>query len=369
MKFGRGIHARLEISKQKQLRANMKKNERFELLREVISDLLDAGKTNAEIVNEIHMSPSTVKKVKRLKRAGQSLETAKRSGRPRSARTEEVIEHARLMTETPVRNNIAKFSREMGISRRSGGRLLKEDLKCKSLKIREVPSVGTSADKRLAKTKLLLNWIKTGENSRKIRIFSNEKLFVIDAKFHRQNDRYLSKVPVKAVDPSIKYNSVTKHPAKVMVLGIVGSDGKKCHPIFIDQNVRMDSKVYQDILRRHFLPWLRENYAPGTYVFQQDSAPCHASVSTAEFLRKQSVEFWPKSMWPPASPDLNLLDYAIWSQLVRQVNKVRHTNKDELKNAIIQAWGDMDADYLKHVTGRFRSRLERVLEGDGAYLV
>ena len=223
----------------------MRKNARYEILRDVISDFIDAGKTNKEIIEELHVSPTTVKKVRRLKKAGKSLETKKRSGRPRSVRTEEIMERARLMTEKPIRNNIAKFSREMGISRRTGGRLLKDDLKCKSLKIREVPSVGNSADKRLDKTKILLNWVKSSEHSRKIRIFSDEKLFVIDAKFHRQNDRYLSKVPVKTVEPSVKYNSVTKHPAKVMVLGIVGSDGKKYPPIFISMQHNFHSKHMQ----------------------------------------------------------------------------------------------------------------------------
>ena len=141
----------------------------------------------------------------------------------------------------------------MEISRRSGGRLLKEDLKYKSLKIREVPSVGTSANKRINNTRKLLNWMKNGNNSNKLKIFSDEKLFVIDAKFHRQNDQYLSKVPMKLVEPRVKYNSMCKHPAKVMVLGIIVSDGKKCDPIFIDQTICMDSNMYQNLLRSYFL--------------------------------------------------------------------------------------------------------------------
>ena len=347
----------------------MKKNERFELLREVISDLLYAGKTGKEIANEIHVSASTIKNLKKLNKEGKSLATKQRSGRPRSARTEDVIEQARVMTEKPVRTTIAKVSRQLGISRRSSERLLKEDLKVKSLKIREVPSVGTSADKRLNRAKLLLNWIKNGDHSHKVRIFSDEKLFIIDAKFHRQNDRYLSKQPVRMVEPDIKFNSVCKNPVKVMVLGIVASDGKKCPIIFIDQDVRINSEIYQGLLEETFLPWLRENYGPGEYVFQQDGATCHTSRSTAAFLEREGVEFWDKTMWPPASPDLNPLDYAIWSRLVRKVNSVRHTSKANLKIAIEEAWEEMDESYLQHVTGRFRSRLKRVLDGNGAYLV
>ena len=251
----------------------MKKNERFELLCGVIGDLLDAGKTNVEIAREIHMLLSTVKKVKRLRKEGKSLKTQKRMGRPRSVRTAEIFEQAKAKMATPVRTNIAKFSRELGISRRTGERLLNEDLNCKSLKIREVPSVGNSADKRIGNTGKLLNWIKNGKHSHKVRIFSDEKLFVINAKFHRQNDWYLTNVPVKMVEPSIKYNSICKHLAKVMVLGIVAPDSKKCNPIFINQYIRMDSKVYHGLLQKYFLPWLKANYKPGEYVFQQDSAP------------------------------------------------------------------------------------------------
>ena len=94
----------------------MKLNERYEILREVISDFIDAGKTNKVIVNKLHMSPSTVKKVKRLKNAGKVLKTTKRSARHKSARTEEIVESACLKTETPIRTNIAKFSRELEIS-------------------------------------------------------------------------------------------------------------------------------------------------------------------------------------------------------------------------------------------------------------
>ena len=48
----------------------MKKNRRFKIIRDVISNFIDAGKTNREIANELSVSPSTVKKVKRLKKKG-----------------------------------------------------------------------------------------------------------------------------------------------------------------------------------------------------------------------------------------------------------------------------------------------------------
>ena len=190
----------------------------------------------------------------------------------------------------------------------------------------------------------------------------------MDAVVNRQNDRYISDLPTSLVNPAIKFNSVSKHPAKIMVLGIVASDGKKCPMIFIPENEKVNAAVYQNLLKKHFLPWLRKNYPPGSYVFQQDGAPSHTAKSTQAFLTSEGIEFWPPSMWPPSSPDLSPLDYAIWSRMVREVNAERHKNMDSLKKAIKKSWRNMDDAFIKRVTGRFRDRLERVLEGHGAYL-
>ena len=50
------------------------------------------------------------------------------------------------------------------------------------------------------------------------------------------------------------------------------------------------------------------------------------------------------------------------------VNVEKHEHVDKLKEAISRSWMNMPVDLVKHVTGRFRSRLERVLEGNGDYL-
>ena len=47
------------------------------------------------------------------------------------------------------------------------------------------------------------------------------------------------------------------------------------------------------------------------WIFQQDSAPAHASNATQSWLRAESIEFISKEEWTPSSPDLNPLDYSI----------------------------------------------------------
>ena len=50
-----------------------------------------------------------------------------------------------------------------------------------------------------------------------------------------------------------------------------------------------------------------------TSVFQQDSAPARRARDTIELLRDNTPDFIAPDMWPPNSPDLNPVDYVIWS--------------------------------------------------------
>ena len=50
------------------------------------------------------------------------------------------------------------------------------------------------------------------------------------------------------------------------------------------------------------------------------------------------------SIWPPNSPDLNPLDYYVWSIVDKEVNKHPHNTKDSLKVAIVQVMSEIDKD-------------------------
>jgi len=50
-----------------------------------------------------------------------------------------------------------------------------------------------------------------------------------------------------------------------------------------------------------------------TFTFQQDSAPWQHAQDTIELLRCSTPHFIAPDMWPPNSPDLNPVDYVIWS--------------------------------------------------------
>ncbi|QQP55530.1 Uncharacterized protein FKW44_008747, partial [Caligus rogercresseyi] len=52
----------------------------------------------------------------------------------------------------------------------------------------------------------------------------------------------------------------TKHPAQVMVLGVVASNGKTMPPYYFRAGEKIDRHVYVKVLRYHVLPWLKAYY-------------------------------------------------------------------------------------------------------------
>jgi DDE superfamily endonuclease len=222
-------------------------------------------------------------------------------------------------------------------------------------------------ERRLERAAMLLNRLKK-QDKMKVRIFSDEKIFTADAAVNRRNSRYLTGLPVAAVDPNIRITAYTKAPLKQMVLGVVGSDGQKCPPIFVAAGERINAAIYQELLRQHVVPWLKRTYPDGNYVFQQDSAPAHAARSTQDFLRENMASHWSPELWPPFSPDLNPLDFSIWSVLEARVQATAHENLAALRASISREWATLDEDYVRSACRPFRRRLEQVVAAAGGYI-
>jgi len=55
------------------------------------------------------------------------------------------------------------------------------------------------------------------------------------------------------------------------------------------------------------------------WTHQQDGAPTHTAKNTINYLKMENVSFIEPQMWPPNSPDLNPVDYAVWGALQQQI--------------------------------------------------
>ena len=80
--------------------------------------------------------------------------------------------------------------------------------------------------------------------------------------------------------------------------------------VFIKGGKKIDSLEYIHILEKKVKPCIKANYTPDIkVVFQKDGAPARTAKKTQEWLKENIPDFWPKDLWPPNSPDLNLMEF------------------------------------------------------------
>jgi len=71
-------------------------------------------------------------------------------------------------------------------------------------------------------------------------------------------------------------------------------------------------------------------------------------------------------MWPPNSPDLNPVDYAIWGALQEKVYLRRQfSTVEQLKLAITEEWRNLGQRFIDRSINEWRRRLEKVDEKQG----
>ena len=67
------------------------------------------------------------------------------------------------------------------------------------------------------------------------------------------------------------------------------------------------------------MPDIRSKCRQYRWTHQQDGAPSHTAKNTINYLKRENVSFIKPQIWPPNSPDLNPVDYTVWSALQQQV--------------------------------------------------
>ncbi|XP_070141635.1 uncharacterized protein [Drosophila kikkawai] len=100
------------------------------------------------------------------------------------------------------------------------------------------------------------------------------------------------------------------------------------------QWVKINQEVYRrDILEAVVLPWAQQHFADTEWLFQQDSAPAHRAKLTQDWCKANFPDFITSSEWLPYSPDLNPMDYSVWSILESRACAKCHISLEALKKS------------------------------------
>ena len=72
--------------------------------------------------------------------------------------------------------------------------------------------------------------------------------------------------------------------------------------------------------------------------------------------------------WPPNSPNLNVLDFAIWGDFEKKVWKNKPHDFESLRKAIIKEWTDYSQEIISNAIASFCKRLRQIIKVDGGYI-
>ena len=306
---------------------------------------------------------STVKRWCKIIKETGSINLSKPSGRPCTVRTKAAIKKVKQQLQREKNVTTRKLSKKIGIPRTSLRRILKNDLKyCPYKRIIE-PAL---TDDHKAKRKKFANWVRTNfkkEQTMKI-IFSDEKMFDIDGVYNSQNERIWASDRVTAnKNGGIKKKQ--KFPQKVMVwLGICS---KGLTPLVIFDGGALNHTRYINEALPVALKYGNKVFE-NDWTFQQDGATSHTHHLTQQWCQENFPSFISKDHWPPNSPDLNPLDYCIWSEFVQAIYWSKVSSKKMLIQELKQAVKRIKKEVIFESCNSWTKRLYRLKQNEGNYL-
>jgi len=99
------------------------------------------------------------------------------------------------------------------------------------------------------------------------------------------------------------------------------------------------------------------------------SASAHHPDHDGLYLKKKHINFIEPHTWPPNSPDINPMDYAISDALQQRVYHQRQFKSvEELKRVIVTEWQKLSQRFIDNSINEWRRRLEAVIKNGGGHI-
>ncbi|EFN80471.1 Transposable element Tcb1 transposase, partial [Harpegnathos saltator] len=151
----------------------------------------------------------------------------------------------------------------------------------------------------------------------RLRLSSDEKMFTVDTKINRRNDRWLIHDHIDV--PIVSKTKFPANPRQHALMKniyekdyyVVSSEGDVMPPYFFNKEENVTQEVYLHVLINVVKPWMETISSRKSYVFQQDGALAHTSHLVQNWLSDNVNMLSSKEFWPPNSPDLNPLDFCV----------------------------------------------------------
>lgn len=298
-----------------------------------------------------------------------SVVDAKRSGRPRSGRSDENIAMTAVSVDDDPTTSIRHRGQELGISSSSLQLVLAKDLHLHPYKVQLTQKLKPAdhAQRRTFSDWVLEHHQVDHDFAEKI-IFSDEAHFHLNGYVNKQNCRIWGTENPRALQ------ELPMHPQRCTVWcgfwagGVIG-------PFFFENAagtaVTVNGARYRDMLTNSFWPEIADMDLDDMW-FQQDGATCHTANDTIELLQ---TKFEGKIIscrgdvnWPPRSCDLTPLDFFLWGFLKGKVYANKPRTIPELKQEIQLAIAAIEPQLCQNVIENFMKRAHVCKQARGGHL-
>lgn len=243
-------------------------------------------------------------------------------------------------------------------------RIVRKDLELRSYTLKPTQLLTTAhKTERVRRGKLLRRLIAAAGAD--FVLYTDEKRFSIQQAYNHQNSRILAGTGSGArANPAGQVMRQQK-PASLMAWAGVSAVGRT-DLVFFDDQVRLNAQSYIDKVLEPQVRNAHNNVFGGQpFLFTQDGASCHTANLTQTWLQNSGINFVDKDGWPPHSPDLNPLDYSVWTYLEQKALETPAPSIAALKYRLKKAWREIPQEMLRNCCRSVPKRIKLMLDAQG----
>jgi hypothetical protein len=120
---------------------------------------------------------------------------------------------------------------------------------------------------------------------------------------------------------------------------------------FVEPGVKVNGRYYREVLpKQKLLPDVHQ--MSEFNVFKKTVRPTNRTREKVDLLMRETPDLIPPTFWPPNSPDLNPVDYKLWSIMQEKVYRERIKDVNELRSRILTAWNEVDHCFIDTAVSR-----------------
>nr|CAD2163461.1 unnamed protein product [Meloidogyne enterolobii] len=129
-----------------------------------------------------------------------------------------------------------------------------------------------------------------------------------------------------------------------------------------------EKEVMENVIRKTGLAMqVNSDCGRGVWIFQQDSAPAHKAKEVQDWCKANFPGFISAQEWPPYSPDLNPMDYSVWSILESRACAKPHKSLESLRHSLTREWDLITLKEVRAICENFSSRLRLCIKAKGGH--